>query len=203
MTDRSTQTRQRIIRSAYGLLYSRGYQSMSVDAVALAAGVTKRTLYNHFESKDALVGAVIAEQAETAIAEIDRWCSSDAATPAAFIRDLFDYLRRWSEDPVWLGSGFTRIAMELAWAPGHPARQAALAHKQAVEARLAGGLSAAGAGDPGGLAAALLVMIEGANALRLIHCDGRWYDVAESAALALAEERAQDGGREFAAGQAG
>ena len=35
---------------------------MSVDAMAEAAGVTKRTLYYHFESKDALVAAVLDHQ---------------------------------------------------------------------------------------------------------------------------------------------
>lgn len=39
--------------------------------------------------------------------------------------------------PSWHGSGFTREAMELAWAPGYPARRAAAAQKQSVEQMLA------------------------------------------------------------------
>ncbi len=76
--------------------------------------------------------------------------------------------------------------MELAWAPGHPAREAAAAQKTAVERALRDGLSNAGRADARGLAQALALLIEGAMVLRLIHGDGTWFDTAESAALTLA-----------------
>ena len=41
-----------------------GYQSASMDAIAAAAGVSKRTLYNHFSSKEALFRALAAEMGE-------------------------------------------------------------------------------------------------------------------------------------------
>lgn len=50
-------TRSRIIGAAEGLFYEHGLRSVSVDAIAARAGVTKRTLYYHFESKDALIAA--------------------------------------------------------------------------------------------------------------------------------------------------
>lgn len=179
-------TRRRILENAYRLFYSEGFQRAGVDALAEAAGVTKRTVYNHFPSKDALIAAVLEAQADLAEAEVRRWCGDGSATPEALIGNIFAGLRRWGRMPGWRGSGFTRAAMELAWAPGHPARRAAAAQKLAVERILAEALGGAGAAR---LARELAVLIEGANALRLIHGDEAWLDAAETAAVALAKVR--------------
>lgn len=187
MLRNSDETRRRILERAYHLLYREGFQRTGVDAVADAAGVTKRTLYNHFGSKDALIAAVLDAQADLASAEIRSWCGYGAATPNELIHRIFDGLRLWAQSPDWRGSGFTRVVMELAWAPGHPARNATAVQKQAIEDVLAEVLANAGAADPPRLARELVVLIEGANALRLIHGEDVWYDVAETAALALAQ----------------
>jgi AcrR family transcriptional regulator len=183
------ETRRRILDNAYRLFYREGFQRAGVEAVAEAAGVTKRTLYNHFPSKDALIAAVLEAQADLAEAEIRRWCGEGSMTPEDLIGGIFAGFRRWAQMPGWRGLGFTRAAMELAWAPGHPARRAAAVQKQAVERMLAEALARAGAADPERLARELVLLIEGANALRLIHGDEAWLDAAEAAALALARRR--------------
>jgi AcrR family transcriptional regulator len=53
ISDASAPTRERIIEAAIKLFYDEGIRAVSVDAVAEKAGVTKRTLYYHFRSKDA------------------------------------------------------------------------------------------------------------------------------------------------------
>ena len=50
----STDTRERILQAAYELFYAKGFARVGVDAVAEKAGLTKRTLYYHFKSKDDL-----------------------------------------------------------------------------------------------------------------------------------------------------
>lgn len=185
-------TRRTILESAYGLFYREGFQRVGVNAVAEAAGVTKRTLYNHFPSKDVLIAAVLEVQADLATQKIRRWCDDDFTDPEELVGAVFEDLRRWAQVPSWRGSGFTRAAMELAWAPGHPARSAAAAQKRAVEEMLAAALVRAGAARASELAGELLVLIEGANALRLIHGDSVWFDVAEATALARAREHASN-----------
>jgi AcrR family transcriptional regulator len=181
----AVETRQRILEAAYRLFYREGFLRSGVDAIAEAAGVTKRTLYNHFASKDALIAAVLAEQAGVAEAEMRRWGGNGRADAEFLVRGLFAGLRRWSAMPEWCGSGFTRAVMELAWAPGHPARRVAAAHKWAVEGLLTTALSDGGATDPARSARHLVLLIEGAMALRLIHRDDAYLDAAEAAALAL------------------
>jgi AcrR family transcriptional regulator len=181
-------TRGRILESAYGLFYRDGFERSGIEAVADAAGVTKRTLYNHFSSKDALIAEVLEAQTDLAAEQIERWCRAAPPTPEALVEEIFTRLRDWSQSPEWRGSGFTRAAMELAWAPGHPARRAAATQKTAYENALSEALGSAGAAEPRRFARALVLLIEGSMALRLIHGEETWFDEAEDAALALAQK---------------
>ena len=85
----------------------------------------------------------------------------------------------------WTGSGFTRMAMELADLPGHPARIATRRHKSAVQAELARRLAACGARNAADLAAQLQMLLEGAMILMLIHGDPRYAKLAAAAARQL------------------
>lgn len=178
-------TRQRILESAYGLFYREGFGRMSMEAVAEDAGLTKRTLYNHFASKDDLLAAVLEAQADLAAEEIRRWCREGPTSPEALIDMVFTGLRDWSRTPEWRGSGFTRAAMELAWASGHPARKGAALQKTSVERALSDALSQAGIAKSEGPARMLVVLLEGAMALRLIHGEESYIDIADEAARLL------------------
>ena len=48
MRRKSAETRQQIIDAAYTLFYQSGFMRAGVDAIANAAGITKRTLYHAF-----------------------------------------------------------------------------------------------------------------------------------------------------------
>jgi AcrR family transcriptional regulator len=52
------QTRRRIVDSAIELVREKGEQPLTIAAVAARAGVTDRTIYRHFETRDALIRAV-------------------------------------------------------------------------------------------------------------------------------------------------
>ena len=53
--------RAAILDAAMALFPSRGYDGVSVDAIAQAAGVSKLTVYSHFADKEALFGAAVTE----------------------------------------------------------------------------------------------------------------------------------------------
>ncbi len=61
------ETRNKIIESASDLFIERGARSVSMDEVAERADMARRTLFNHFETKDALLYAVAAPVLEDAI----------------------------------------------------------------------------------------------------------------------------------------
>ena len=175
-------TKERILSTAYGLFYREGFARVSVDAIAEAAGLTKRTLYYHFPSKDALVGAVLQRQHGYVLRRIQDWAETGTDDPAAMIDELFARLERWASEPQWHGSGFTRITMELADLPGHPARAAAHRHKAAVEAWLAERLAAMAVEQPAETARQIKLLLEGCLSLILIHGDPGYARSAAAAA---------------------
>jgi TetR/AcrR family transcriptional regulator of autoinduction and epiphytic fitness len=54
----SEQKREAILAAALAEFEARGFRETSMDRVALSAGVSKRTVYNHFSSKQALFDAI-------------------------------------------------------------------------------------------------------------------------------------------------
>ena len=66
-------TRRRILDAAYELFYRMGFGRVGVDEVAARAGVTKRTLYYHFKSKDELLSAVLEFHHQLALARVQKY----------------------------------------------------------------------------------------------------------------------------------
>jgi len=178
-------TRRRILDAAYAQFYRRGFARVGVDEIAAAAKVTKRSLYYHFKSKDELLAAVLDAQSDLAAATFPGWVASLKGNVPQIVDALFADLSKWSEKPRWSGSGFTRLAMELADLPGHPARAAARRHKALVEAQFTEVLANAGVALPGNSARAICLLLEGATSLILIHGDRRYADAAAQAAKSL------------------
>ena len=56
--------RAAILEAAKTLFPAKGYDAVSMDAIAQAAGVSKLTLYSHFTDKDTLFGAAVEEFCE-------------------------------------------------------------------------------------------------------------------------------------------
>jgi AcrR family transcriptional regulator len=182
-------TRRRILDKAYVLFRRQGFTRANVDEIAAAAEVTKRTLYSHFRSKDELLAAVLEAQHRLAFDAFQTFAPKLSGAPAAMVGQLFDELARWSAKPRWAGSGFTRLVMELADLPGHPARSIAKRHKAMMEAHLAKLLEQAGVASAKELAREVWLLSEGAMVLLLIHRDRSYIRAAAEAAQTLLSRR--------------
>jgi AcrR family transcriptional regulator len=185
MPRQAKQTRRRIIDAAYEVFYKGGFARAGVDAIAEAAGVTKRTLYYHFDSKDTLLAAVLDAQHELLLTRIQQWAARASGDPDATVEALFTEFAAWAKQPGFQGSGFTRTAMELADLPGHPARAAARRHKAAIERWLAERFVQYGGGASRELARQVMLLIEGCHSLVLIHGDTSYAHAAIAAARLL------------------
>src|SRR6185436_6344822 len=64
-------TRERIVEAARRLMGERGPESLTVSAVAHAAGINRTTAYQHFRTRDDLVRAVTEEVVEEVRAFIE------------------------------------------------------------------------------------------------------------------------------------
>jgi len=80
MSEKKRKTRQRIVEAAYESFWRSGYTRTSVDGVAARAGITKRTLYAHFRSKDDLLAAVLMHYDELAMERLKRIGTACPAT---------------------------------------------------------------------------------------------------------------------------
>jgi AcrR family transcriptional regulator len=198
-----SRTHKRIIDAAYRLFRRKGFTRVSMDDIAAAAGVTKRTVYQHFESKDALVGAVLTAQHELALAAFRTFGDGMAGSPEEMVAAMFEQLAQWSDTPRWAGSGFTRLVVELADLPGHPARRAARRHKALLEQHLAERLAQAGVANAERTAREIWLLSEGAISMILVHGDRRYAEAAGQAALSLLRQAAAVSGsaRRAAAGR--
>lgn len=181
----SEATQKQILDAAYKLFRRHGYSRVSIDEIATAAKITKKTLYYHFESKDALLAAVLEAQSELALAAFKTFGDKLKGSPAAIADALFEDLKVWSDTPRWAGSGFTRLVIELADLPGHPARKIARRHKAELESHFAGLLAKAGARAPSETAREIWLLSEGAISLILVHGDRGYAAAAAKAARKL------------------
>ena len=185
MRRKSSETRQHIIDAAYSIFYQSGFLRAGVDAVADAAGITKRTLYQHFRSKDDVIAAVLERQHQMALHRTRNWADQITGAPDQMVMMLFEKLTHWAAGKQWKGSGFTRAAVEFADLPGHPARKAARRHKAKVEAHLADKFARQGLDAAAQVAREVMLLIEGCQSLVLIHGNLGYIDAARQAALVL------------------
>ena len=182
------ETRKRIIVAAGNLFYSQGVNSVSVDAIAAKAGFTKKTLYYHFPSKDALIAAYLEANDGPTLERYQALFEKSEGSIADRFRAVFRGLAQAAQDPRWKGCGFARAAAELAGMPGHPALAVASKHKHSFEAYLARVLDAEGVKGAAGLARQLMILLDGAVTEILIHKDSDYAVAASEAAATIIEQ---------------
>ncbi|TDB35805.1 TetR/AcrR family transcriptional regulator [Stenotrophomonas sp. TEPEL] len=68
LTDRK---REAIVRAAVEEFRSAGYDATSMDRIAAVAGVSKRTVYNHFPSKEELFALILEELWQSSVASVE------------------------------------------------------------------------------------------------------------------------------------
>ena len=170
------------------LTYAGGITGTGVDAIAAQAGVTKRTLYQHFRSKDRLVAEALSDRSRRALLSLE----SDARrrseeTGELVILALFDVIENALRTRTKAGCAFINASLEIN-RPGHPVREAALAHLRAREGLVQQFLAEAGVEDAD-LAAQLTLLVDGAYAVGGSRRDPAAAHRAKAAATALLASR--------------
>ena len=187
MSTDAEQTRGRIVAAAARLFYNEGIRAASVDAIAEKAGVTKKTLYYHFRSKDDLIAAYLESRDQPTLDLYARWFNETSGSAADKIRGMFSEFARSADTSKWKGCGFQRTAAELANTPGHPALKAGAAHKKRFEAWLADALGREGIDNATAVARSIVVLLDGAAAVMLVHRDPAYVMAAGTVAASLVE----------------
>lgn len=187
MSAKPLSAREKVLKSAAHLFYLEGVRSVSVDAIAERAGVTKKTLYYHFTSKDELIAAYLAQRDQPNLAVFTRWLAEAEGPLPERIETFFVRIAEAGRHPKWRGCGFLRTTAELANMPGHPARLVGAGHKKKVEQWLEEQFQLDGIAEPDILARQISVLIDGSFSAMLVHRDPSYALMAGKAARALTQ----------------
>jgi len=147
------------MEAADRLFYQKGIRAVGVDAVAAEAGISKRSLYDTFPSKDALVAAYLRQRIQP--------FPVSSQPPAAQILALFDQLHTRFAKGDFRGCPFVNAVTELA-EDCESARAIAFNYKEERRQRIASLLAQAGAPNPDALANQIALLFEGAIASMLV-----------------------------------
>lgn len=177
--------RERIVKAANRLFYGVGIKSVSMDDLARKAGVTKKTIYYHFRSKDELIEAYLASRDRPNLEQLAKWYQDAEGCVEDRIRAIFEKLAVATQSRHWKGCGFLRTSAELVDMPGHPAVKIASQHKKRVEAWLATVLATDGYEWAEVLARQIVLLLDGAFSAMLVHRDAAYILSAGDAAVAL------------------
>ena len=190
------QARASLLAAADRLFYEQGLHAVGVDAIAEAAGVTKRTLYYHFPSKELLIAAYLEARDDATRLAIDRAVSAavsdelssrerERSLPAARILAVFEHLERWFATPAYRGCPFNNALAEDT-SPGFA--EITRRHKSVMRDWLADQAQLAGARAPKELGAELLVLIDGALNGALVFASAEPARVARRVAATLLKQ---------------
>jgi AcrR family transcriptional regulator len=156
--------RERIAACAHDLFHRHGIRGVGVEAIAEAAGTNKMTLYRHFGSKDDLILEYLNYKGKKSD---EIWAEVERSNPGDPIGQLYGFMEQAAkfiaEDER--GCDLANAAVELTQ-EGHPGLRVIEEFKVRQRDRLAALCRAAGASQPGLLADALVLLIEGARVSR-------------------------------------
>jgi AcrR family transcriptional regulator len=179
MTERmaaKAEMQERILQVTDRLFYRQGIRAVGVDTVAAEVGISKRTLYNYYPSKDALIAAYLSRRFRP-VALTD-------APPLEQILGNFDRLERSFASEGFRGCPFVNAVAELK-EPGHAANEIAIAFKDARRAWFRTLLARLDVADPDALAGQLMLLSDGAITTAVVRGDPAAARMARNAAVTL------------------
>jgi AcrR family transcriptional regulator len=175
---RSDGMRERILETADRLFYGQGIRAVGVDTVAAEIGISKRTLYNYYPSKDDLIVAYLSRRLKPVpLSELP---------PAEQILGNFDRLERTFSAGVFRGCPFVNAVAELKES-AHAANRLAFEFKEQRRLWFRGLLVRLNVKDPDTLALQLQILADGAIAAALVRGDPKVAVAAQQAARVLLE----------------
>ncbi|MFF4398189.1 TetR/AcrR family transcriptional regulator [Streptomyces sp. NPDC001480] len=167
-TEAKSSSRERLLEAAATLTYREGV-SIGVDTLCKAAGVSKRSMYQLFESKDELLAASLKERAAAHVTTLLPE-SDDGRSPRERIQHVFEQVESQAGAPEFRGCRYLVVQIELK-DENHPASRVAHQVKDNLTALFRAEAEQGGASDPDLLARQLSLVFDGAGARAGIGAD--------------------------------
>ena len=156
-----------LIDTARDLFVAHGFHAVGVDTILRKAGISKRTLYKHFRSKEDLILAVIRHYDETFRNYLMREVEARGGTAYEQLLAVFDVAEQWFSEANFHGCIAVKAIGE------YSEKNKAIQRSCEEFIRLIGeyieGLATkAGARDPERLARELVLLFEGAIVMAVV-----------------------------------
>lgn len=172
-----------IQQAAERVFYRQGFHGVGIDAVIEEAGVSPRTLYRHFASKDELAAAVLRLRGRRYVELLQRCAAKEESGDVA---PLFRALKRWLTADAARGCMFFNALAE------YKSRNAGIEavirdHKAEVRRTVNRYLRIVLGSNPGRLTDHIVLLIEGATSQSTISDTETVVDEARRAAQRLVD----------------
>jgi AcrR family transcriptional regulator len=158
---------ERIAALAAEQFHANGITSTGVDALSKAAGISKRTLYERFGSKDGLIVAAYESLDVPVFLMFTGPAEAASDTPGGQLDQLFVQLEAMVQLPEFRGCPFSNAAAELADLD-HPAHEVVRRHKERLREWILSRARDVGAADPEELSRQLMIVFAGAQSQALV-----------------------------------
>ncbi|GAB2923794.1 TetR/AcrR family transcriptional regulator [Streptomyces heilongjiangensis] len=167
-TELKQSPRERLLEAAATLTYRDGV-GIGVEALCKAAGVSKRSMYQLFDSKDELLAASLERRTSAYVGALLP-AADDDRPPRERILHVFEQVETQSAAPEFYGCPFLAAQIELK-DQSHPASRVARQVKDNLTAFFHAEAERGGASDPGLLARQLSLVFDGGSARAGIGAD--------------------------------
>ncbi|MXP21332.1 TetR family transcriptional regulator [Gordonia sp. HNM0687] len=173
-----------ILAAASELFYEQGIHAVGVEAIAAHAGVTKRTLYDRFGSKEQLVVEYLRAR-DLAWRDLvtERLAQADG-DPRARLHAIYGAARDWATDHSPKGCSMINAHAEIS-VPSHPAYPVIVGQKQWMRELFTQLATDATSPSPAALGERLLLIHEGAVVTNGMGVVADAFDVAEEVSAAV------------------
>jgi len=158
---KQSQRREHLIDTAIGLFCEHGYHATGIDLILSEAGVSKKTLYTHFRSKEELIMAALRKYDGLFRNEFMRQVERLGKSPREKLLALFDAAESWFSQQQFFGCMFINVVGEYSQEDS-PIREISKQFKRSMRDYIKELCLQAGAGEPDALADQLALIFEGA-----------------------------------------
>lgn len=175
-----------VVTAASELFYERGIHAVGVDAIAERAGVTKKTLYDRFGSKERLVVEYLTRRDTQWREFLEQELAQAEPSPRGQVVAIFDVTAVWASERERKGCGMINAHAEIS-DPSHPAYAVIAGHKRWMLGVFTDLAAAAGVADPQAVGEQIMLLHEGALVTAGMHAIEDPFARAAVAAAALLE----------------
>lgn len=178
--------KEQLIQTAVKLFAKHGFHATGVDTIAAESGVTKRTLYSHFGSKEELVLAALRQYDDVFRKEFMRRVEASSKTPRGQLMAVFDVAEQWFQQKNFFGCMFINAVGEYS-ERDTPIRKVCREFKTLLKGYIQELCRKAGTKNPDQLAEELSLLFEGAIVTAQVSQNPQAAKIAKRASKALIE----------------